>query len=262
MADDLQRFLDNEPIQARPPSQTVKLTKWLRRHMAVVMTALVTVTLALSVSTVLIGRAWRNEREQRTIAERQRIAAQENFRLAQGAVDNLYINLATKWLASETAPSQLQQQFLSEASNVYERLAEQPHNDAGSLHYAGVAYERIGDIRQYSDEGRGASMAYDKAINIAERLVDAEPDNPVRQRELAERYRKLGVLLDGQSRADEPIKALERACGLVDRAFERLPEENELGLERADCRLSLARARCARCVSTRRMKCSPRPTRS
>jgi serine/threonine protein kinase len=60
LADDLRRFLENRPIQARRPGVILRLRKWGRRHTAVVWSAvavLLTAVVALSVSTVMIAQA-------------------------------------------------------------------------------------------------------------------------------------------------------------------------------------------------------------
>ena len=97
MADDLRRFLHDEPILARPPSLWDKGIKWTRRHKAVAVSAVVVLVLALVgsiVSTVLIARAQANtktalegERERATEANAQRALADRQYRKAREAVD-------------------------------------------------------------------------------------------------------------------------------------------------------------------------------
>jgi WD40 repeat protein/serine/threonine protein kinase len=71
LADDLRRFLDHEPIQARPPSLAERCMKWARRHVAVVVAtaiALMIAVVALIVSTLLVVRSQREALRQRDIA--------------------------------------------------------------------------------------------------------------------------------------------------------------------------------------------------
>src|SRR5262249_53761656 len=59
LGDDLRRFLEDRPIQARRPRLPERAAKWARRHTAVVYSALLLLLLAvvgLSVGIVLIGR--------------------------------------------------------------------------------------------------------------------------------------------------------------------------------------------------------------
>ena len=50
MADDLQRFLANEPIQARRPSVAESVAKWMRRHRSLVRTGMVSCLAVLAIS--------------------------------------------------------------------------------------------------------------------------------------------------------------------------------------------------------------------
>jgi eukaryotic-like serine/threonine-protein kinase len=92
LADDLHRFLRDEPILACPPSAAERLRKWGRRHPAYVIAAVLVmfVTLVISgVSNWLIGRA--NIRAQDALAA-ERIRAEEaesRLSLARQAVDLL-----------------------------------------------------------------------------------------------------------------------------------------------------------------------------
>src|SRR5262249_4276843 len=60
LADDLRRFLDDRPVQAKRPSVAQRLAKWARRHRTVVRaaaTVLALAVVALAVSATLIWRA-------------------------------------------------------------------------------------------------------------------------------------------------------------------------------------------------------------
>jgi eukaryotic-like serine/threonine-protein kinase len=86
LAEDLRRFLNYQPVHAKRPTVWDRSNKWLRRHPALVtstMLVLLTMALALGVSTLLISAAYENEAELRQLAEnavqreqRQREAAE------------------------------------------------------------------------------------------------------------------------------------------------------------------------------------------
>jgi serine/threonine protein kinase len=59
VADDLKRFLDDKPIQARRPSLRQRAVKWARRHRSVVRAALVVFLLAVAALAVSTGLIWR-----------------------------------------------------------------------------------------------------------------------------------------------------------------------------------------------------------
>jgi WD40 repeat protein/serine/threonine protein kinase len=55
MADDLERFLKDEPIRARRPSLRLRLRKWARRHRAVVTSAVVAVVAVVAVAVAALA---------------------------------------------------------------------------------------------------------------------------------------------------------------------------------------------------------------
>jgi serine/threonine protein kinase len=108
LADDLDRFLHDRPIQARRPSWWDRARKWSRRHPSVVWAGVV--VLALSVSGLGVNN-WLVDRERRKAEAR----AEETTRLylkAREAVDRL-----TRVAAEELADQ-------PHANNAYRRLLE------------------------------------------------------------------------------------------------------------------------------------------
>lgn len=80
MVDDLQRFLSNEPIVARPPTAFNKLSKWARRHViALMMTLAISIISAvvLGVSTLLIAESRDDANALRAVATKERDSAIE-----------------------------------------------------------------------------------------------------------------------------------------------------------------------------------------
>ncbi len=72
LADDLQRFLENQPIKAKPPTWRDRAAKWSRRHPAAIWAAvllLLATTIVSSVSAVLVTNSYNREAAQRELAE-------------------------------------------------------------------------------------------------------------------------------------------------------------------------------------------------
>jgi eukaryotic-like serine/threonine-protein kinase len=99
MAADLRAFIEHRAITAKPPSLAARAQKWMRRHVAIVtlaLTALVLIAALLGVALTSIHRA-RSE----TVAALEN--AQNNLQFARLAVDQMYADVATEWLADELA---------------------------------------------------------------------------------------------------------------------------------------------------------------
>jgi serine/threonine protein kinase len=125
LADDLDRFLRDEPIQARRPGPGHRLRKWLRRHPSVPIAGgivLVLVAAGSLVSAGLIQGAFQRERQRAQEAEQQ-------FRLARRAVDDM-IELGRQSPAGGPNDAEtLREELLETALSYYQQFIEQHRGD-------------------------------------------------------------------------------------------------------------------------------------
>lgn len=144
LADDLQRFLLDQPILARRPTPWVRAQKWLRRHPSVVVSTVVVLLLGvvgLSISTWMIEKersnvvsAWNEEQkkateaeEQRNLAVEQKALAEQRLQQAREVVD-LLIRVSDEDLSGR--PSQgLQRKLLETALSYYQDFIEDTAGD-------------------------------------------------------------------------------------------------------------------------------------
>ena len=101
---------------------------------------LVTAVVALGVGTVLIGR--------------QKARAEANFRLARAAVDDMYTQVAERWLAQEPQMEPLQREFLLKALQFYQRFSRPEESSAELRREAGKAARRAAEIQSRLGETR------------------------------------------------------------------------------------------------------------
>jgi serine/threonine protein kinase/WD40 repeat protein/tetratricopeptide (TPR) repeat protein len=86
LAADLQRFLDDEPIQARRQTQVERYLRWARRHpgIAVLGGVLTAVLMAITVGSVVVAAHFQDqEKEQRGLVQAKAALAERNQRLAE-----------------------------------------------------------------------------------------------------------------------------------------------------------------------------------
>jgi serine/threonine protein kinase len=130
-AEDLHRFLRNEPIRARRVTLAQRARKWLRRHPSVLVAGIVLLVLLAAGS---LASAWliRGEQEKTRAAyvqERLRAEeAEERFELARRAVNDM-IQIAEEELADNSHMQNLRTRLLESALVYYQELIAQRRED-------------------------------------------------------------------------------------------------------------------------------------
>ena len=135
LAQDVQRYLADEPVHACPDPWTRRALRWARRHRTAVATAaglLVTSTIALGVGTVLVTR----ERNEAKLQGKQ----------ARQAVDDMYTKVAENWLEDRLDP--LQKEFLEKTLAHYQTFTGQAAGDPAVRLEHGRAFQRMGEIHR------------------------------------------------------------------------------------------------------------------
>lgn len=196
-AADIDRFLNHEPVTARPPSTPYRLKKFIRRNRTAVAAATV-VVLALAVSAVLATagmiRAVRAER----------VAAQEAAATQQ--VSNFLVGLFRIPDAGEAAGSRVTARDLLDrgVNTSQSELGQQPQLLARMMNTIGDAYSALG--------------LYAPAIATLERALKAKEQSAASDSSIAETEMALG---DAMARHGDPKPSEQhflRAIALSNRA--------------------------------------------
>jgi serine/threonine protein kinase/Flp pilus assembly protein TadD len=198
LADEVQRFLADEPVSAYPDPLSKQAARWARRNKTAVAAASVLVAtsvLALSVGAVLVSR----ERDQ---ARRQREQARR-------AVDEMYTEVAEKWLEDRLDP--LQKQFLERALAYYEGFAHDTTAEPIVRQERGRAYLRVGDILKKLGRHDEAEKAYRRATEVLGRLARDVPSGTEHRFHGAHAQHQLGVSLAARGSHEEAEALLKRA---------------------------------------------------
>lgn len=237
LALDVQRYLADEPVQACPPSILYRLRKLTRRNRvaisssALVLTALVVGTI-VSVTQAIRARnsEWQVQQlldkqveiNAELVEERQR--AQSNFRRARQAVDDMYTQLAEKWLVNQPKMEGVTREFLEKALQYYSEFAAEAGNDPAIRLEAAQAYRRLGDIQHRLGNASASGEPFEKAVERLQALVDEFPQNADYRQALAETLHQFGALLTDTGRYQAEQKAHRRALEIQSKLAAEFPD--------------------------------------
>jgi serine/threonine protein kinase/predicted Zn-dependent protease len=211
LARDIQRYLNDEPVQACPPSAWYRFRKLARRNkvalaMAAVVTgALVLLLVALSAGVVLLGR--------------ERNKAQSNFQKALQAVDDYFTQVSENKLLNSQLPGlqPLRKELLETALKYYQAFVEEHPEELAVRSELARAYFRVGSIQEEIATNAEAFQAYESSRGLWERLVNDQPGDSGFQQQLAECLRKIGRLQSTSlGQPGEGLQALQHAEALYE----------------------------------------------
>jgi tetratricopeptide (TPR) repeat protein len=241
VADDLRRFLDQRPIQARRPTLAVRVGKWARRHRALVRTAvaaLALVAVVATVSAVLIWRAWQAESRARAAEAEQRREAEASRAEARQAVDDMHTRVAESVLAGLPHVQPLQRELLEKALRFYQKEVATRLGQPDTESELARTYFRIGSIERLLGRSAEAEASTREAVARFERLAAAEPADLDRQAALARGQRLLGMILTDAGQ----VPQAEAAYAAAVQTWAGLSERDPARKERYLFRLAQARA--------------------
>jgi serine/threonine protein kinase/tetratricopeptide (TPR) repeat protein len=222
LAEDLRRWLADQPIRARRPSLVQRGRRWGWRHRALVGGVAAALLVGLGAALAVLGvknreltAANARERQARTEAEAAREAAEERFALAQGAVDQ-YLNQVTEDpdLRDRHGLHGLRKRLLETAVPFYQKLVEQKPHDAKPEAARGRAYLRLARVRSHLGETEAALAACEQTQVIFARLAADFPTVPAYRRELALSHNNRGDMLARLGKWPEAEAAMRQALAL------------------------------------------------
>ena len=174
LADDLGRFLKDEPIRARRPTLLQRLRKLARRHPGVAATGALALVLLLLVTALGLAAnslMIRSEQE-RTRAANNRL--QDNLKLSLEALDETLQMLEVR-LPRDPEATQENEDLLTKALGFYERFAERNQDDPSVRREVVDAYLRASDSHELLGHYDKAEAALSRAADVAAQLIADSP---------------------------------------------------------------------------------------
>jgi serine/threonine-protein kinase len=230
LADEIQRFIADEPVAAFPDPWTTRAVRWGRRHQATVTAAaalFVAGVIGLALYNVQIGRARavavahaREAVKQKGIADIERARAEANFHRAQSAVDQMLTEVGAVELADVPQVEPVRERLLAKAQRFYLDFLEQAELDPRVRAEAGRGYCRLGDVEELLGDFSKAEHAYRQSLAL---LGDTASTRAERARAL----HGLGILLKKANRFREAEAVLQEALRLREQLAALSPADPE-----------------------------------
>ena len=217
LARDIERFLNQEPVDACPPSATYRFRKFVQRHRGQVIAAS-TVVLTLLVG--IVGTSWGMLRAEYFRSEavtaleeeskqKRRAEASENLTL-----ENLRENsddVIEHLIGSRNRLNLSERTYLERSLARWQTFASRQGDDELSQQYQGEGHFRIGVIWFKLGKLDAATTAFKKALERQRKLSELYPENADYQNDLAATLVNLGSLLIETGEHSTARRNLEQA---------------------------------------------------
>jgi serine/threonine protein kinase/tetratricopeptide (TPR) repeat protein len=246
LADDLRRFLDDKPVQARPLGPAERFWRWRRRNPAVAgLTAVTTALLVLvavvaSAGYVQTRAALGREAVLRAEAQGQRQRAEANLDLALRAFDEIYTQVTQPEVEGGPAPGLASEEaslpmdspkiaaLLHNLLKFYDQFGERNRADPRLQWEIAKAYRRGGDYQRRLGQFDKAETAYRRALALHAARTMMFPAEEDSTREEAAIRNKLGLLFQTTGRYAEAEKLYRQAVKMLTPRAETAPLRLEL----------------------------------
>jgi eukaryotic-like serine/threonine-protein kinase len=212
-AADVQHYLNDEPVQACPPSAWYRFRKFARRNKgALVLAAAVVLLLVLAV----VGLAVIN-----WMVTREKARADRNFERARDAVNKYFTLVSEDPDLKARGLEPLRRKLLAAAREYYAEFVRERGGEPGLQAEFAEAHMRLGSITdEIADTGK-AIEEYEQALVLCRQLVEAQPTVANHQALLARAHGNLGKLYAALGRYPDAEAAYEKAVAIqeqLDRA--------------------------------------------
>jgi len=239
LAEDLRRFLSNEPILAKPVPSWVRVWKWARRRPALA-AALIVSTAAILL--LLVGALYYNSRLRNWVHE-ARLAQSEAVEQRKRTFRNLnqLVFQVHDKLGKTPATRAARREVLDTALAGLEEVAESATSAAPDIGSA-VAHQKLGDIFREIGRMEDARTQYESARSLAEQLAAAAPGDRAISECLSRTFAGLGDLGLHADRLGEAVQNFRRVVELAERNAATNPDRSSTGAALLDAYFRLGRA--------------------
>ena len=214
LAEDLERWLRHEPVDAAPPGRGYRLRKFVRRHrIAVAAGAAVVLALAIGLGVSVLATARAEEARAREAAALGDMRVY--FDLARDAVGNL-VDVANEQLLDVPQAEPARRRMLGDALAFYEALRARQPDDLGLQRERLAAQQRIARLQRQLGQPADALATADACAEELRRVQASAADDPAVAALAIETATVRASALDALGRTGEARAALQAAVDGLD----------------------------------------------
>ena len=190
-AEDMQRWIDDDPVSVRKESTSERLSRWTRKHRTLMLStavAALVVMLSLSASLFLVSQA-------NIQANRNKEQAKNSYAIAKSAIDSWVTGPADElrdW--GDPAIQALRSQLLELAVAAYDRLTMAEADEPMLVLEQARAHLRLADIKRDEADYEASAQSYQRSIEILERIEKHEEVRQLASIEKSNVLTRLGSL--------------------------------------------------------------------
>jgi serine/threonine protein kinase/tetratricopeptide (TPR) repeat protein len=258
---DVQRYLNDEPVLACPPSAWYRLGKLTRRHkVALTITsgvglAVVLAMVLLAVSTAVVtrerdqkqlaldqkGQALKQKEQALAEAQQQKQRANENLKKAHQAVQDYLITVAKNPRLEAADLHAFRKDLLATAIPFFEEFVKQKAGDPELEAERGWTYYHLAFVRAKLGERKQALADYEQARAIFARLTADLPAAAEERRFLAFSHNEIGSILFERGKLPQAEEAYGKALTIQEKLAREFPKLPHYRLELAGTHNNLGR---------------------
>lgn len=245
LADDLQRWLRDEPIQARPITKFAYVRRWCRRNptIAGLSGALILLTIGTLIGlSALVVKLRRTNADLQSAVYREEIAhgeTQHARNRARQVIEDLPIAQMAQVLAQQKKYSEDQERFLNEVISYYRELCAEAPATLEERRRQCKVYARLADFLWQLNRLPEALTAARAALEFARQLAADHPDTlediVILAHSQAQLCRVLGASSDHKAALEQGQAEVATRRQLV----ERFPDRRDLKYALAQAQLNL-----------------------
>ena len=247
--EDIERYLNNEPVIARPHSFVYRVKKFTQKNKVLVFSSLAVFSaLLLGLAGTLYG--FSNAIQEKKRAEALNVELQQSFEREKKDRDTLLtfgfdlIGMAEGEISQVPGAEEVRSKLTVTIRDTFDTLHERHSNDLEMKLGLATLYTISADLSRFGSQFEAAEVGYRKAIQLSEdglnaALGDKQTRNKFLHR-LATIYREYATMSELRQNQDENIKQLGKAQQYLDQ-IEDEKQGSDIRLESANIGIGLAR---------------------